>query len=298
MKRLPFILLGIVALMLAATGCKNSSQKPASDSTAHDTLYTPSGDTLVVDSLGYETYNADSTIHSSVSIDFPRGNDSFSKAVKECIGRELAKLYVPFVYDGKESLKSYPRYKGDVKQGQNMVDYYGKGAVKYLAVCQKEMGGDGLPQVCSEMEIKKIAETSTYVTYLLKTYCEVGGPHGDYIFYCINISKFTNKPIDKSIDESKTRALQKILLKGLRQYFEGDEEEIAEVRSYLHFDEDNNGIIPLPSTAPYLDKDSLCFLYQQEEIAPHAAGVIEFAVAYKDIKPYLRQEVKDLVEKK
>ncbi len=305
------ILLGTIALTFAMSGCKTSPQKPASDSLATDSVdslapaevATP--DTLVINKVAYTYHNADSTIQSTVLVDYPQGDDSLSQAVKAFIGKQLGELYVPYHYaEEEEALKDYPRYKGSVLQAREMVDYYGKGAAKFLAEQQKliPVGGEK-PSVCSDVKISKAAETSTYLTYLMNAYYEVGGAHGSYTCYYLNISKLTHKPIEKAIDSSKTRALQNILKKGIAQYFKecGEEDfDISSIYEYLDpiGEKGSNNLIPLPASTPYIENDSLCFVYQQYEIAPYAAGLVSFNVALKDIKPYLRKEVRDLIVEK
>lgn len=153
MKRLPILLLGIAALTLAVAGCKNTSQKSGVDSVATDSFGSfskvMSGDTLTVDSFGYVYHNSDSTIECVIAVDYPRGDDSLSQAVKAFIGKELCNMYLPYAYGSDENLddkdnfvpihKEYPSYTGSVLKGQKMIDYYGKGSVKYLKETMKDL---------------------------------------------------------------------------------------------------------------------------------------------------------------
>ncbi len=318
MKRLPIFLLSAAALAFAATGCKNTPQKSGADSLATDSVDSlVNTDTLVVDSFGYVYNNADSTIECVISVDYPRGDDSLSQAVKAFIGKELCNMYLPYSYGSDENLedkdnfvpvhKEYPNYKGSVLKAQKMIDYYGKGSVKYMKETMKDLhenvdNDDYRVNLCCSVSVRKAVETPTYITYYMNTYTEMGGPHGSYTWYAVNISKLTNKPIEKAIDSSKTKALQGILIKGIEQYYkEAGEEDFKISQLYTYLDpvgEKPNKLIPLPVSTPYLEKDSLCFIYQQYEIAPYSDGLVSFNVALKDIKPYLRKEVQDLIENK
>ncbi len=307
MKKLPMILLGTIVLTFAVAGCKTSTPKQAAGSLVNDsvdTLATAAPDTLVTESFTYAYYNADSTIQSTIYVDYPQGDDSLSLAVKAFVGKQLGELYVPYHFaEEAEALREYPRYKGSVLQAQKMLDYYGKGAAKFLAAQQGEFSSEDKPHVCSDVKIRKVAETSTYVTYLMQSYDEVGGAHGSSTSYELNISKITNKPIEKAIDSCQTHALQKILQKGVEHYFKECGEEDFKISSILEYldplgEKGSKNMIPLPANTPYIENDSLCFVYQQYEIAPYAAGLVSFNVALKDIKPYLRQEVKDLIVEK
>lgn len=306
MKKSPVVFLAMATLGLAMTGCNTSARNQSADTLATDTTIGASAaDTLVTKPVAYTYYSADSTVQSTILVDCPTADDSLSRAVMTFIGKQLGSLYVPYSYSEEaEALKQYPRYKGDMLQMQQVVDYYGKGATKYLKSVLSDMAGEGrdeLPQVCSDVKIRKVAETSTYLTYAMSTYSAVGGAHGSYTSYNINISKLTDKPIEKAIDASRTRALQKILQKGIEHYFKecGEADfQISSIQDYLDPTGENGSskLIPLPQNTPYIENDSLCFVYQQYEIAPYAAGLVSFNVALKEIKPYLRKEVQDLIK--
>ncbi len=302
MKRLPAILLGMIALAIVVASCKTSTQKSMVDSVVKESNALASvQDTLATERFCFVCYSADSTVQSTICVDYPRGNDSLSQTVKAFIGKQLGNLYVPYHFsEEKVALRDYPRYEGSVLLAQKMIDYYGKGAARFLAAQQREFPGSDKPHVCSDVKISKVAETSTYVTYQMKAYDEVGGAHGSFTSYHLNISKLTNKPIEMTIDSCLTRALQQILQKGVEHYFKecGDEDfKISSIYEYLDLLGTNGSyhLIPLPTNTPYIEGDSLCFVYQQYEIAPYAAGLVSFNVALKDIKPYVRQEVKDLI---
>ncbi len=123
----------------------------------------------------------------------------------------------------------------------------------------------------------------------------MGGAHGAYIAYSLNLNKHTCKPVDNPVDSTKLKALQPLLRKGVLEYIKdaGDTETTdATLNNVLTLE--LNGLIPLPAHAPYVKGDSLCFIYQQYEIAPYAMGLVSFNIAYKDIKPYLTAEGKAL----
>lgn len=321
MKRLPFILVGVACLTFAVTGCNTGKKQSGADSLSADSVNTfanmDNKDTLAVDSFGYAYANSDSTIQCTIYVDYPQGDDSLSQAVKAFIGEQLCSMYVPYSYGSDDNIedkdnfvpihKEYPRYQGSVLKGQKMIDYYGKGSVKFLKETMKDLKShpgddddDDKISLCCNVEVRKITETPTYITYAMNTYTEMGGPHGSYTYYAMNISKLTNKPIEKCIDSTQTKAMQGILKKGIEQCYKENGEtdfKISDIYSYLDptGGKKGNQLIPLPASTPYIDKDSLCFTYQQYEIAPYSDGIISFNVALKDVLPYLRKEVKDLV---
>ena len=74
-----------------------------------------------------------------------------------------------------------------------------------------------------------------------------------------------------------------------------NEEQItdAQLNDYLFIE---NGIIPLPSSSPYLAKYGVHFIYQQYEIGPYAMGLVSFTVPLDKIKPYLTAEALKLLK--
>ncbi len=308
MKKFPLTALVLAALALAATGCKNSAAKQDADTLLADSVdsvcATVSTDTLAVDSFVCRV-NHGSAVKSSIYIDYPSGTDAFSKAVREFVAAQLNDIYYPRANSLDEDKNKYPGYKGSIDKPQQMVDFYGKGVLKYLVAFQKEMlegmetDESEVPQYEYSLKVRKADETSKYVTYNISYTSYTGGAHGSFISYSCNVSKATCRPIAKSVDAAHTKALQGILRKGVVSYLKdcGETDVTASnVANYLILPEESKGIIPLPANTPYVKGDSLCFIYQQYEIAPYAMGLVSFNVALKDIKPYLTKEAKSMLE--
>ncbi len=300
MKKLSPLFVVLAAAMLAITGCKSQSQKNGTDSTATDSAAIGQ-DTLTVDSIAFASADNDSTIECTIRIDYPYGSDSLSLAVKTFIGKELAALFLPYNNEEDAVARKYPLYKGSVLKGQQMVDHYGKGTMNYFSDSQKstmqEMGWgeEDRPRLSLELNIRKSDETKNYVTYSITEYVDFGGAHPSFSAYYVNISKLTNKPLEQTVDTTKVKDLQKLLGKGVLSYLKmADESTNAKnYKNQLILPE--NGMIPLPVHAPYLQGDSVCFVYQQYEIAPYALGLVSFDVACKDIKDFLCKDAKELL---
>ncbi len=313
MNRLPLTLLAVFVWTIASTGCKNSAQKNNADTLRSDSSdsisVAISPETLATDSFACHVIachvSHGSSISSSIYIDYPTGTDAFSQAVKEFIARQLKEIYFPRINCMDEERNKHPFYKGSIEQPQRMVDFYGKGVLKYLMDAQKEMMTEmewdesQRPNMEYSLKVRKAAETPKYLTYSITYSSYTGGAHGSFTSYSRNISKITNRPIVQSVDTTRIKALQGILRKGIVQYFRdcGEKEAtVSNITSFLLLPEENKGMIPLPVHTPYIENDSLYFVYQQYEIAPYAAGLVSFNVAYKDIKPYLTREAKALME--
>ena len=106
------------------------------------------------------------------------------------------------------------------------------------------------------------------------------------------------------VDTARVKDLQPILRKGVLSYLNQqsgnesqteNEEQItdAQLNDYLFIE---NGIIPLPSSSPYLAKDGVHFIYQQYEIGPYVMGLVSFTVPLEKIKPYLTGEALKLLK--
>ncbi len=300
MKKLQMMILGVMAISFCATGCKTSTPKQDSDSVATDTVCADS-QTFAVDSIDYHK-SIGSGMECTFSVDYPQGNDSLAIGVRKFIARELAARYIPRERtDEVKYLCKYPVYKGSTNDGKKLVDYYGTGTMRYLAEYRKEMAEfygsqDDMPPLYQQVKIKKEEETPMYITYSVTDERNMGGAHGSYNFFYVNISKRTFKPVDNMVDSTRIRALQPLLRKGVLWYLRGCGETSAAdstLNGYLLLPE--NGMIPLPAHTPWLEKDTLKFVYQQYEIAPYAVGPVSFNVAVKDIKKYLTNEAKALL---
>lgn len=300
MKKLQMLVMGAMAISFCATGCKTSTQKQDTDSVATDTTCVEP-QTLAVDSIGYHKKTS-SGMECTISVDYPQGDDSLAVGVRNFIARELAARYIPRERtDEAKYLQKYPVYKGSVGDGKKLVDYYGTGTMNYLVEYREEMSefngnNDEMPPLYQQVKIKKSEETPLYVTYCVTDERNMGGAHGSYNFYYVNISKRTFKPVYNMVDSKRIRALQPLLRKGVLWYLrECGETSAADstLNSYLLLPE--SGIIPLPEHTPWLEKDTLKFVYQQYEIAPYAVGPVAFDVAVKDIKKYLTTEAKALL---
>ena len=311
MKRLPLAVVAFVALTLAVTGCGKSGKNPSADTLSADTIDSVeaviSDDTLAVKFMDYAG-DRDSTATSCIRVDWPTGTDAFAQTVKEFIAEQLKTNYFPRINSVEDVSGKYPYYKGGLDKPQAMIDFYGKGVLRYLIGAYKELAHDmreygsgdyEVPQMSYSLELRKYAETSRYVTYHINDYSFTGGAHGSYSGYSVNISKVTNRPVAHSVDSTRLKALQPMLRKGVVRYLRECGESDANtsnLSNYLLLPEESKGIIPLPAIAPYVEKDSLCFIYQQYEIAPYALGLVSFNIALKDIKPYLTKEARNLME--
>ncbi len=306
MRKMQFAALLALAVSFCSTGCNTpsgKSNKQDSDSVSVDTVVSEIN-MFVVDSIGYHE-KKDSTLECAISVDYPQGEDSLAVGVKNFIARELAAAYMPRERTDEEAiLRKYPTYKGSVANGRQVVDFYGKGTMQYLKDCRKETeeyytNMDDIPLLYQQVRIDMSEETPTYVTYGVTDERNMGGAHGSYNFYYVNISKRTCRPVDNTVDSTRIRDIQPLLCKGVLWYLEQcgvTEVTDSTLRDYIILPED--GLIPLPAHTPWLENDSLNFVYQQYEIASYAMGPIGFNIAVKDIMPYVTDELKGILDQR
>lgn len=284
----------MLAITCGFSACKASASKAQAE---NDSIQTEKSTLFVTDSVMYHQGN-DSTLTCAITVDYPTESDSFSLAVRHYLNQELGNLFLPVVNEEPDPAKKQ-RYKGDLANGQTVVDFYGKGNMKYLREQQQEIGtyDDGnTPAMSYEAGIRKTAETDSYVTYRSTSYVFLGGAHGSASDYSVNICKDSKKVLKESVDTTKVKALQPLLKKGVLSYLkQAGEEEVNEqnLGDYLFIDK---GIIPMPAHTPALTDKGVHFIYQQYEIGPYAMGMVEFTIPYQDIKPYLTAEAAKLLK--
>lgn len=304
-KHLSLITLALVASIIM--GCKASSTKAQA---ANDIKEARAADTLVV--------NTDSCIlqegkivQCAICVDYPTEPNELSKNIRAILNEELASLYLGSM-NGDE-IEKQESYKGDLANGNLVIEKYCKDNFAYLKSQMKDLK-EADPRANANMSydirLNKEAETDSYVTYHCLSYAYLAGAHGSTFERSFNIVKATGKKLSQVVDTARVKDLQPILRKGVLSYLNqqsgneslteneektGNEEQItnAQLNDYLFIE---NGIIPLPSSSPYLAKDGVHFIYQQYEIGPYAMGLVSFTVPLDKIKPYLTAEAQKLLK--
>lgn len=298
-QHLSLITLALVASIMM--GCKASSTKAQA---ANDIKEAQAADTLVV--------NTDSCIlqegkivQCAISVDYPTEPNELSKNIRAILNEELANLYLGSM-NGDE-IEKQESYKGDLANGNLVIEKYCKDNFAYLKSQMKDLK-EADPRANANMSydirLNKEAETDSYVTYHCLSYAYLAGAHGSTFERSFNIVKATGKKLSQVVDTARVKDLQPILRKGVLSYLNQqsgnesqteNEEQItdAQLNDYLFIE---NGIIPLPSSSPYLAKDGVHFIYQQYEIGPYAMGLVSFTVPLDKIKPYLTAEALKLLK--
>lgn len=260
----------------------------------------------------------DSTDRVDVSIDvtMPIAADSASTLIRDSLIKTIDNEYCYIWGDSRVM----PSYSGKDKSLKAIIDYYGSNALKefnegaendykermqYISE-DTTMTSEEMQQAMSDVprweydtKITKDTITPKYVAFSHISYQYLGGAHGGVGGRgTMTFDATTGKRIEHFFIKGAEKQMQKLLVAGLIEYFSDNADKNiskAELMDYLQVE---NGYIPLPVQAPSLSKDGLVLTYQQYEIAAYAAGMPSFTVPYKDVMPYLTDEVKALLTSK
>lgn len=115
----------------------------------------------------------------------------------------------------------------------------------------------------------------------------MGGAHPNHIELNATFDNETGHIYDLMEITNDTIELKKMIVKGLKKYFEvSTNEELQEMFIMARV---NN--IPLPQQLPYFMEDKLVIQYQSYEIAPYSAGNPQAIIPLKDCEKILKPEI-------
>ncbi len=300
----------MAALLMTACGHRaTSADSSNADSASVDS--TASADILnamlQTDSVGM--VREDSMAIASVIIDWPvKGSEALVKNIRQYICEEIASdVYA----EGKPDVILYDDGEKAVKTTAN----------KHYSSLLEAWKGDhegGFNEGMTYTAYKhvfKLEATDRYVTYISNAEGFMGGAHGyamstgqtfrmsdgKIIGYQTEYNQKTESFEIKNqtlFSDAQAPKLFALIKEGVRSYFSEAEQEASsdeELKDMLISVDDVNRI-PLPSAAPYFTKEGLSFVYQQYEIAPYAAGMINFTIPYDKIRPFLTPEAQELIK--
>lgn len=200
------------------------------------------------------------------SIDYPiAGNQNLTRNVVEWINESFG-----------------GRYKGDLKDAQSIVDFYGK-EVEFSNEYNTE----------EKTYIKLKFQTEKYVTFEYSSFSFEGGAHGFGQTICATFRKDDGRKFGWNMF-SNYEGLQPAIKQGLKRYFEVTTDQ--ELEEHLQLPEGNTiNSFPMPSTDPWLTPDGLTMHYGAYEIACYAEGEPSFTIPFSKIKNCLTATAADLI---
>lgn len=296
----------MVAAALTACGHRASQQNAEGTAASEDQALSASAE-LTTDSIGLE--REDSMVSVKVSIDWPTGsNQQLVNGIRQYICEELSSS---IDQESKPEVKVFD-------DGKTAVEATVKRQYDDLAGMWKESKENGMPMDMTYsyfLHVFKMEETERYITYLSKSEGFLGGAHGYATATGITFSKKDGRRIgyqteynrEKDTFEMKYQTLfnnpkadglAQLIKEGVRSYFQefDTEETTDEQLKDMLIGVDDINKIPLPVNSPLFTKEGLSFTYQQYEIAPYAAGMINFDIPYEKVKPFLTEEATDLIK--
>ena len=292
----------MMAVLLSACGHRASQQG------AEETDSVAVAPEFQTDSICVE--RDDSIASVTISIDWPtNGSDSLMQSIRQYLCEELASSPVQ---EGEPTVKYFDNPLDAVK---TTADH----RYEELAASWKELqsniheGMEGM-EFSFSLRSMLLENAERYVTYLTKSEGFQGGAHGFAAAAGQTFRKSDGKRIGyKTVYNDKTETFEQqdqtlfknpkspqlyaLIKEGVRSYFKEFDEPVAtdeQLKDMLISVDDINRI-PLPSAPPTFTKKGLAFLYQQYEIAPYAAGMINFDIPYDKIRPFLTPEAAALI---
>ena len=154
-------------------------------------------------------------------------------------------------------------------------------------------------------EIKMTAQTPDFITFEKYAYAYTGGAHGMSFWQAVSVNKRNGEPLNDVIlnKHAASQEFKQLLKQGVSAYFsmqraafykcEFQPEKLQDA-VFCEFDANK---LPLPASKPFLTAKGVGFAYQQYEIASYADGMIAFVIPYNKMRPYLTDEVWNMVEK-
>lgn len=133
-------------------------------------------------------------------------------------------------------------------------------------------------------------QTDAYVTYISEGSLYTGGPHPMPWYYGITFSKKDGDIMGYNLFEESSQLIDIVTENIMSQWFADIEKE----ESFFSLN-DFSDSFGLPTNEPWVENDSIVFCYAPYEIASYSAGKPLCKIAISDLKPYLSERGKTLL---
>jgi len=179
-------------------------------------------------------------------------------------------------------------YEGNLTFDEDMLKHY---ANRFYDLCDEQEVFDVGPAASYDMTATVLNDTDTYVSYLVSLHEYMGGAHGMPIAYGATFDKEDGSRLGWNLFADTTK-LVPLFRNHLSDYFNNDSVTV-ELEDVLFEDKVNN--LPLPVNEPWLENEGVAFIYGAYEIAPYAVGMPGSVIPIKEVKPYLSDRAKKLL---
>lgn len=147
----------------------------------------------------------------------------------------------------------------------------------------------GSPQSFLQNNIKMKEENERYVTYYCESWIYMGGAHGTSYEEGATFSKETGERFTFEMFKNPELLSELIKIALQKQYFEplleGTDVTFEEA-VYSEYAES----FPLPNAEPWIQNDSIFFVYENYEIAAYSFGLPQCGIPYEKLKSDLTEE--------
>lgn len=239
--------------------------------------------------------------YQKIEVDFPAEEDTtiVSQQVLEWLCEEVRNRCFPNFGEATED-SAETQEPCSITFAEDYVRDHGRKGLQHMVDDMKEMAEEGFDASFSnQLSISLTEETSNYLTFSMGHEVYTGGAHGGFYTEGRTFLKSNGQQFGwQCFDKEKRAELVELMKKGLMDYFsEGTDQTIstdsALFEQLLLFDNPDtpeNELefgLPLPVTEPWLTKEGVCFIYQQYEVAPYAAGCPWIVLPRKVVKNFL-----------
>ena len=185
------------------------------------------------------------------------------------------------------------------EDGDNLLSDAGDRRMETVREASGDVDEEYINSVYIHESLSHAYENDNYITIIDEQEEYLGGAHEINYQGGATFSKYTGKRFDESMLKTGSSDFNRLLIEGLKRYFcETDNVESItddELKDYL-LTVDALDNIPMPGMGIYLSAKGVVFTYQPYEISYYAAGLPQFTVTFKDIKPFLTKAGKRFIE--
>ena len=290
----------VLAAAVTALACQSCEWFGTGKGGAEDSLDAPAYCTVsFVDSVTI----LDASAYQEMHIDFPAEEDSslVSQAVLAWLCEQVRDCSYPdFSGEGIDTAFT-AELNGD-SFAEDYVNFFARKGLERMTDDLREMAKEGYGgSFLNNLTISLAEQTHDYLTFTLGYEVYTGGAHGGYCAEGATFSRRDGSRFSWScFDPDKRAEMVELLKHGLMGYFSSSEEQVTTDSALFDFlllfddpDTPENELefgLPLPQADPWLTREGLCFIYQQYEIAPYAAGLPNVTLPVDAVKDYLSEE--------
>lgn len=269
LTQLVYLFCFFVAISVVTTSCVQKSISASLSKMAPADIRTESID------LYDSTILNGSSVSTHIRADYPTGGCFLAvNSIQEWISEML---------DGT--------YTGKLSDGEKMLKYYLQDKVDF---CKEFFTEDmkGI-ELSYNVDIRKIYETESLVTYAYTLETYLGGAHGSHFQEMQTFRKLDGRRMDWNIFQSNRLDDVRDLVSNALQkdFFEMNDKDYQELKDGFM-----NGYFTLPQAFPVFVEKGVMFLYQEYEIAPYAAGSPQCVIPYAVLDSLLSSTGKALLE--